>query len=398
MQNSLKYILGNKITEYFPSLPFNDTVCNFLSDLSKNILKNDANKKFPDVLTFAFWCRSSNITRIKNKIIDNNKYRTGIGLVFHIAPSNVPLNFAYSFVFGLLTGNSNIVKLPSNNFPQIEIICKEMKKLFKKKKYKDLKNNCFLKYNHREENITKDFSMISDARIIWGGDKTIENIKKFPAKLRNIDITFADRYSFCIIDAQSILKLDKIELKNLIKKFYNDTYLMDQNACTSPHLIVWIGQSKNINKAKKIFWKTLYETLKKIYFLEDSHFFNKFNKLHIDILKFKNRFIKFSSHENYIYRLQIKSFPKNVDQLRGKFGYFFEVDSKDFDFLKKIINYKFQTITYFGIDKIKLLNFLFRNKIKGVDRIVPIGSSLDIGFVWDGYDIDKMLTRVIDVQ
>ena len=87
-----------------------------------------------------------------------------------------------------------------------------------------------------------------------------------------------------------------------------------------------------------------------------------------------------------------------IESNRGKFGYFFEVDSKDFDFLKKIINYKFQTITYFGIDKIKLLNFLFRNKIKGVDRIVPIGSSLDIGFVWDGYDIDKMLTRVIDVQ
>ena len=44
-----------------------------------------------------------------------------------------------------------------------------------------------------------------------------------------------------------------------------------------------------------------------------------------------------------------------------------------------------------------MLKFVFENKLKGIDRIVPIGSSLNIGFVWDGYNIDKMLTRVIDV-
>ena len=38
-------------------------------------------------------------------------------------------------------------------------------------------------------------------------------------------------------------------MKNFVKKFYNDTYLVDQNACSSPHLIVWIGhENKNLKK------------------------------------------------------------------------------------------------------------------------------------------------------
>jgi len=31
----------------------------------------------------------------------NNQLRLGRGLIFHICPSNVPTNFAYSFFFGL---------------------------------------------------------------------------------------------------------------------------------------------------------------------------------------------------------------------------------------------------------------------------------------------------------
>jgi hypothetical protein len=34
----------------------------------------------------------------------------------------------------------------------------------------------------------------------------------------------------------------------------------------------------------------------------------------------------------------------------------------------------------------------------GVDRIVPIGTALDIGIYWDGYDLIRTLSRVILVN
>ena len=57
----------------------------------------------------------------------------GRGEVFHITPSNVPLNFAYSFSFSFLAGNSNIVKVSNKNFEQSEILIKIIKSLLKKK-------------------------------------------------------------------------------------------------------------------------------------------------------------------------------------------------------------------------------------------------------------------------
>ena len=36
--------------------------------------------------------------------------------------------------------------------------------------------------------------------------------------------------------------------------------------------------------------------------------------------------------------------------------------------------------------------------MNGIDRIVPIGQALDINFHWDGYDINKVLTRIIELK
>jgi len=55
-------------------------------------------------------------------------------------------------------------------------------------------------------------------------------------------------------------------------------------------------------------------------------------------------------------------------------------------------------MTYFGISKEYLKKFIINNKVKGIDRIVPIGQALNISLNWDGYDINKILTRIIDIK
>ena len=58
------------------------------------------------------------------------------------------------------------------------------------------------------------------------------------------------------------------------------------------------------------------------------------------------------------------------------------------------INNKFQTLTYYGFDKKYFLNLIVDNNIKGIDRVVPIGSGLNMNLVWDGYDIINILSRI----
>ena len=118
--------------------PFNDEICQFLTSFSQKLISSKETRKFTDLIALAFWCSKKNIQYLKKKFSCDD-LRTGKGLIFHIAPSNVPTNFFYSLMFGLLSGNSNIIKVPSNNFDQIRIICDQINQLLNLKKFKSLK-------------------------------------------------------------------------------------------------------------------------------------------------------------------------------------------------------------------------------------------------------------------
>ena len=111
-----------------------------------------------------------------------------------------------------------------------------------------------------------------------------------------------------------------------------------------------------------------------------------------------NRNTNFHNYENLVYRVEILDSNSKLKEFKNKFGYFYEFNFKNLDEIKKMITQKFQTLAYFGIKKNKLKNFIIKNKLKGIDRIVPLGCSHNIGFLWDGYNIDKQLTRMIDIQ
>lgn len=67
----------------------------------------------------------------------------------------------------------------------------------------------------RDSNMTEILSKIADVRIIWGGDNTVNEIRKAQLKPRAIEVTFADRYSLCVLDAEKVLEitdLPKLEI------------------------------------------------------------------------------------------------------------------------------------------------------------------------------------------
>lgn len=44
-------------------------------------------------------------------------------MALHIAPSNVPVNFAVSMTSSLLAGNCTVVRVSSKRFLQVDVIC-----------------------------------------------------------------------------------------------------------------------------------------------------------------------------------------------------------------------------------------------------------------------------------
>ncbi len=391
----LEYLVGDDKIHRQVSEPYNNEVINFLSDISDELDNEKYYKSYSDIKTLSFFCRKANLLNLKKRSNNiDNKPRLGLGLVFHITPSNIPTNFFYSLIFGLINGNSNIVKVPSKNFEQISIICKVLKKLLSKK-HKKIKNFVkIVRYNDNDE-YTKKISSFCDARIIWGSDKTVENVRKFALQPRSIELTFPDRYSMSLINANEFSKLNFEKKQLLVHRFYNDTFVADQNACSSPQLILWVGNK--IKKSKSIFWSLLSNLVEKKYDLSEMAAVEKYTELCKKIITDKN--IKgFKNYSNNVFTTSLKKIDSEISSYRGKWGFFYEYETKNLNILNTITSKKIQTLTYFGIAKDHLRKFIIKNKLSGIDRIVPIGQGLEINFFWDGYDINKILTRVIDIK
>ena len=392
--HKIDVVAGAKHVKIKPDIPFNDISIDFLDELSNVLRKSAESKIYSDLMAFSFWCRRGNINKLKREQRDRNQ-RLGRGLAFHIAPSNVPLNFGYSFIFGLLSGNSNIIKIPSKEFQQAEFLSKTIDDLLKRKKYRSLcDNTAFVRYD-KNNDITEYFSSICDARVIWGGDSTIKNVRQYQTSVRCTDIAFADKYSLCVINADVLLEQNSSELKIIIERFYNDTFIMDQNACSSPHLIVWLGKKKQ--KAKNQFWQLLDEYVRKNYNLPSVSAVDKYNRFCQNAIDINIPF-ELIRHGNHIYRIVLGELPDNIHSLRGNCGYFFEYNAKNLNEIIHIISNKYQTLTYFGLNKSSLKDFVIDNKLNGIDRIVPIGQALDISLTWDGFDIIRSLSRIVDYK
>jgi len=372
-----------------PDEIFSDDAMAFLNALSTALLRISEVRQYPDVATFAFFCRKANILTLKKEYAAN-RFRLGRGIVFHIAPSNVPVNFAYSLVAGILSGNVNLVRVPSKEFPQVEVICQVIKQILSQPEYSKLADRIYLFRYDRQSDATAIFSSICDVRIIWGGDDTIADIRKSPIPSRAYDVTFADRYSFCVINADVYITEQHPE--KVAVDFYNDTYLFDQNACSAPHLVVWTGLSQNISKAKEIFWSSLQKLIvQKQYNTPEIIAVNKLNALYLQAVG--HSIHKETSVDNRLWRVSLNSLPDNIDIYRCAGGYFSEYTAHSLDEIAPIVNRKYQTMAYYGYDKAFLEQFVMTEKLNGIDRVVPIGKTTDFSLTWDGYDLIDSLSR-----
>ena len=372
--------------------PFDDNVINFISDFSKELKKLNKNN-LTELYFLMNWCTKGNILKIKNSVNLSKEDRVGRGIVFHISPSNVPTNFFYSFLFGLLAGNSNIVRIPKQNFPEKIIILKAFKNISKKKIYKSIKDtNIFIDYDHKDnQNITYNLSMICDVRMIWGGDKSINEIRKVFLPERSIELTFSDRYSISIINQDLIKFNNKNDLKIFIKKFFYDSFMMGQLACNSPQIIFWIGKKKsNIEK----FWLELNSLVVERYKFKEIDIMDKYSNLVSKIIS-NNDFKKLKRYSNNIYVIDLDNKDYTNSKLRGSHGTFYQKPLRKLENVEKYIDKKCQTITYYGVSNLDIKNLIINKNIMGGDRIVPVGQSLNINNFWDGYDLIRTLSRVI---
>ena len=372
--------------------PFAGDILRYLSEVSKALMADTRTRNYPDVVTFAFWIRRASMEEMKARFpARESTVRLGRGITFHIAPSNVPVNFAYSLAVGLLTGNACIVRVPPLEFAQVGIIADAFRTVAGNSGMSGQGDYLALvRYGHEQE-INDLFSGMADIRIIWGGDTAIGKIRRSPLKPGSTDLTFADRYSVAVVDADAYLKRD--DKDRMAQEFYNDTYLMDQNACTSPGIVIWTGTQRETAKAQ--FWDRLYREVCERYTFQQIQGVDKLTAAYLVAARVKGAQV-ICHGDNRLVRVSVPKVDAGLMDLRTAGGFFLEYDCGDVMELKDLLNdRRCQTAGIWGSHD--WLAPLLDAGIKGLDRITDTGHTMDFDLIWDGYDLVSALTRTVKI-
>ncbi len=376
-----------------PLRPYAAEVLACLGDLSRILLAAPGVRSHPDVATFAYWCRAANLARLA-KAFESPRQRIGRGLTLHVAPANVPVNFAFSLAFGMLAGNPNIVRVPRAGAPQVAVLCDALTHCFADPDHARIAGMNRVVSYARDDDVTRALSAHCQARVLWGGDQTVAHLRAMPASPRCVDVAFADRFSLCVLDAAAVCAAPEPDLEALADGFCRDSYLMDQNACSSPHLVVWRGTPPDAAAAQARFWPAIARVVSRRYPLAPIHAVDK----RTDVCRLAAQvpeIVEAIHHDNAVVRLRLSALPDTIETHRGRHGLFFEFVSDSLDCLAPCVGPRYQTLTTFGIDREQLSHRIVELGLTGIDRIVPVGEALSIGVIWDGLDIVATLSRIV---
>lgn len=403
-ENKIKYLVGSeeviKEASDTPALPmFSDKAVNFLAELSKELLAIPGIRSHLDVMSYAYWIRKASLEQTRKEFVRDDVTKIGRGVAYHIAPSNVPVNFAVSMTSSLLAGNISIIRVSNKEFEEVDIICSAMNRVMDRAEFSDMKNYiCIVRYEHSDE-ITAYLSSICDIRIIWGGNRTIEKIRRYPIPPRAIEMCFADRHSIAVIDTVEYLKSAADPEKgeeftaDIAKKFYTDTYYSDQNACSSPRIVIWLNKSADVDKAKELFWKALNKEVSEKYELQPIQAVDKLSM--VTELSMKKTGIHLTRENNKLFIVDVDELSSDVMDYKMSGGYFFQYKADSLDEIVPIMEKMCQTVAVFGIDKRSVVDFVLQKGVRGIDRVVDIGDTMGLEFTWDGFRMIEAMSRVV---
>ena len=368
----------------------NAVLVEFTHALSVAILKNKDARQFPDVVTFGYFCRKANI-KLVLQAMQNPARRRGWGIVVHVAPSNIPVNFAFSFLMGFLTGNINYVRVPSVDAPQIDIIVTAMDTLLNQPSFASLAKRVKFFRCERDSPALMDLVKICDGLVVWGGDTTVAKFQVQQKKTNVVELYFPDKASSLLIDADALIACDSDALTTLSHDFFNDTFLVDQNACSSPNVVYWLGNQEAIAQAQAKFWSRIDVLLQGKILPQATMAIEK----RLDLLRMTQSLERSVMVQKFSQDIWLFEDKELIGE-RLRFGNFLQIGLQDTSELAQYIRPNEQTLTYFGVPPMQVYETLLAHGCN-LDRIVPVGQALAIGMHWDGKNVLNMLSHEIEI-
>jgi hypothetical protein len=371
-------------------------LCGELADLLMQM------REHPEAVALGFWMRPAALVRMRAHLeasLPDGQIAVPRGLAFHVTPANVDPMFVYSWVLSLIVGNANLVRLSSRSSTLrgrlLEVVTAVLDQPGRER---HALRNRFILTDHDPSTLA-ELSAASDLRVIWGGDATVEHIRRLPIPVRGRDIAFPDRHSMAILDASSVAALDDPELTSVADRFFDDAFWFDQGGCSSPRLLLWRAADRRevtTQAIERFRAAVVAATRRRRYEVETGMALNKMTFATEIAGRVEGVRIDATVNEATWVRLQGVA---GYDRANCGGGLFFEVISDDLEAdLLGLVGPRDQTVTTFGLDEDMLATLARRLNGRGIDRFVPLGRALTFDATWDGSDLLTEFSRRVVID
>jgi hypothetical protein len=378
--------------------PFDATAIEFVSTLSSRILRSPLAREHPELAALAHWFRRANVLSIANR----SRGAGGApsvrprGLVFVIAPANVDVLFIYGWLLSLLAGNASIVRVSQRASPLRDAFLGVVRETVAENPFASAVADSWLVTYAHDDSITASISAVCDARLVWGGDATVSRIRAIPIKPVAVEAGFADRFSFAVFSAKQMCAEDEATLREIARRFANDTLWFSQQACSSPRAVFWIGDAPRAKEARERFWR-LYEAAAATFENEPAAVMSRATDLFM--LAGEGAIDGLSTPLAALpARASGSSTLAHVREIHSGHGMFVEYTVHALRGVAGLMEDKDQTVVAHGFDAAEIDLLLRSLPNRAVDRIVSPGQATDFSTVWDGSELVDILTRKVVVS
>ncbi len=376
--------------------PFDERRVDSISRISQAILKDSVLRQDPSCVALGYWLRKSNLARIQEAFEKQQKLETEIlfvptGKIFHVTPANIDTLFVYSWALSYLCGNANVLRLSSRSSPVVEglirVLCEQMKS-------DELlaEHNLFLTYEH-DLKISETLSQWCTHRIVWGGNETVQAFRPIALNPHASERVFASKFSYAIFSIDLWMSSTSEQKAKTAAAFFNDAFWFDQMACSSPHVIFWVGDQERTKSALASFESALEAQLKERDYPTDAS--TSMKRLAFSFKVAADSDVRVRLHEGAFVSIEQMDRRELEKEFCGG-GFFRHVHVNDVRDIAEFAGQEDQTVTYFGLSSEEVRTLALELGARGVDRIVPVGEALAFDFNWDGFNlVQDFLRRVV---
>ncbi|MBY0547234.1 MAG: hypothetical protein K2W95_08060 [Candidatus Obscuribacterales bacterium] len=375
--------------------PFDEALLALAQLISERLFNDKECRHYPDLQALAFFMRRSALLKLKQEFLALEVAGSVLvphGLVFHVPPANVDTIFVYSWLLSALCGNINVLRLSQRRSDQTDLLCRIINEALQSVEGMAAELLA-VTYPHASE-ATAMISEVADVRVIWGGDRTVANVRAIPLAPHSRELVFPDRSSLALIKTEHYLVLSTEARLSVAGAFFNDAYWFDQMGCSSPRSVVWCG--KNSQECIAPFWNALCEEVSnRGYHSNTAQAIKKMVQSYGAIID-DDRITGYRRFSPEITVLDAVA-PVIHSSAYGA-GLFTQCTIGHLDELANVVDRRDQTLAYCGFQPAELREFAELLNGRGIDRMVPFGQALQFGRFWDGYDLLRELVRSVRIE